>query len=110
MTATTILHEAEAELWEAAEYYESRSPGLGTDFQAEIEASVRAIATAPRRWALRDDGTRRCMAHRFPYLIVYVLLSDHVWVVSFAHCKRRPRFWGDRIEKAERGAQEYCNE
>ncbi len=48
MTATTILHEAEAELWEAAEYCESRSSGLGLDFQAEIEASVRAIATTPR--------------------------------------------------------------
>ena len=49
MTATTILHEAEVELWEAVEYYESRSAGLGLDFQAEIEAAVQAIAEAPDR-------------------------------------------------------------
>jgi hypothetical protein len=48
MTAPTILHEAEVELWEAVEYYESRSPGLGLDFQAEIEASVHAISQ-PRK-------------------------------------------------------------
>jgi len=39
MTATTILHEAEVELWEAVEYYESRSPGLGLDFQATVAIS-----------------------------------------------------------------------
>ena len=53
MTATTILHEAELELWEAVAYYESRAPGLGLDFQAEIEASLQAIAEAPDRWSLR---------------------------------------------------------
>jgi hypothetical protein len=35
MTPATILHEAEVELWEAVEYYESRSPGLGLDFHTE---------------------------------------------------------------------------
>ena len=57
MTATSILHEAELELSDAVEYYESRSLGLGLDFQAEVEASVLAIAAAPGRWR-----KRRCTA------------------------------------------------
>jgi len=101
MTATTILHEAEVELWEAVEYYESRSPGLGLDFQAEIEASVQAIAASPDRWPLRHDGTRRYLTHNFPYVVVYVPLPDHNWIIAFAHCKRRPRYWSGRIKKAE---------
>jgi hypothetical protein len=48
MTVTTILHDAEVELWKAVEYYESRPPGLGLDFQVEIEACVHAIVQSSR--------------------------------------------------------------
>jgi toxin ParE1/3/4 len=92
MTATTILQEAEVELWEAVEYYEARSPGLGLDFQAEIEASVATISQSPDRWPVRDDGTRRYLTHRFPYVVVYVRLADHIWIIAFAHCRRRPQY------------------
>lgn len=71
MTDVTILHEAEVELWEAVAYYEERAPGLGLDFETEIERSVQAIAEHPERWPLREDGTRRYLTHRFPYLVVY---------------------------------------
>lgn len=101
MTDTTILHEAEQELWEGVAYYESRAPGLGLDFQTEMAASVQTIAGAPNRWPLRQDGTRRHLTHRFPYLIVYVHLFDHIWIIAFAHCKRRPRYWSGRIKQAE---------
>ncbi len=105
MTPTTILHEAEVELWEAVECYESRSPGLGLDFCAEIETSVDAISESPDRWSARDDGTRRCLTHRFPYVVVYVRLPDHI--IAFAHCKRRSQYWSDRIRKAEPLREQY---
>ena len=101
MTRTTILHEAEVELWDAVEYYESRSPGLGLDLQGEIQAAVQAIADAPDRWPLRDDGTRRYLTPRFPYVVVYVRLPARIWIIAFAHCKRRPQYWSDRIRTAE---------
>ncbi len=101
MTPATILHEAEVELWEAVQYYESRSPGLGLDFYAEVEASVDAISQSPDRCPARDDGTRRHLTHRFPYVVVYVRLPDHIWIIAFAHCKRRPQYWSGRIKKAE---------
>ena len=49
MTPTTILNEAEKELWAAVEYYESRSAGLGLVFLAEIESSFDAISQSPDR-------------------------------------------------------------
>lgn len=100
MTATIILHEAEVELWGAVSFYESRTIGLGLDLQVEIEDAVKAIAQTPDRWPLRDDGTRRCRIHRFPYVMVYVCLPDGVWIIALAHCKRKPRYWTDRIRRA----------
>ena len=101
MIPATVLGQAEAELWHAVEYYESECPGLGLDFEAQVRASVNVIRHFPQRWSLREDGTRRYLVHRFPYLVVYMHLHDHVWIIAIAHCKRRPGYWKERIETAE---------
>jgi toxin ParE1/3/4 len=97
MTPATILREAEVELWEAVAYYEDKAPGLGLDFEAEVERAVQSIRQSPERWPLRDDGTRRHLTHRFPFVVVYTYLNDHIWILAFAHCKRKPDYWTDRI-------------
>ncbi len=101
MIPVTILHEAEVELREAVAYYEEKSPGLGLDLEAEIERSIRTIRDFPERWPLREDGTRRYLTHRFPYLVIYAYLKDRIWIIAIAHCKRRPGYWKDRIKDAE---------
>jgi toxin ParE1/3/4 len=97
MHSVTILSEAEAELWQAIDYYEQKAPGLGLDFGDEVERVVQAIRQFPERWPLRDDGTRRQLTDRFPFVVVYTFLNNHIWVLAFAHCKRRPGYWADRI-------------
>jgi len=97
VTPASILHEAEVELWDAVAYYEDKSPGLGLDFEAEIERSISTICQSPERWPLRDDGTRRYLTRRFPFLVVYTYLNDHIWVIAFAHCRRRTGYWSGRV-------------
>jgi plasmid stabilization system protein ParE len=108
MTPIVILHEAEMELWEAVEFYESRSPGLGLDFEKEIKAALQLIQQSPDRWPIHKGGTRRYLIHRFPYFVVYVLHEDRVWVIAFAHCRRRPGYWTGRAKtaKARRGRRQ----
>ena len=97
MIPVTILHEAEAELWEAVAFYESRSSGLGLDFEKEIKDSVHLLQQFPDRWPLRKDGTRRYLVHRFPYLVVYLCQKNHLWIIAIAHCRRSPVYWSNRI-------------
>jgi len=92
-----ILHEAEVELWDAVAYYEDKAHGLGLDFEAEIERAIKTIQQSPERWPLRDDGTRRLLTDRFPFVIVYMQLDDFIWIIAFAHCKRKPGYWKSRI-------------
>ena len=101
MIRVTILHEAEVELREAVAYYEEKSRGLGLDLEAEIERSIRTIRDFPERWPLREDGSRRYLTHRFPYLVVYAYMKDRIWIIAIAHCKRRPGYWKDRIKAGE---------
>ena len=97
MTPPDILHEAEIELRDAIAYYEAKCPGLGLDFESEVEHSVDVIKRFPKLCPLREDGTRRYLMHRFPYVIVYTYIKISIWIISIAHCKRRPGYWKDRI-------------
>jgi hypothetical protein len=101
MTPITILHEAEIELWEAVQFYEGRCAGLGLDFEKEIKAAIELIRRSPDRWPLQPDGTRRYLIHRFPYFIVYLEDKGPVWVIAFAHCRRKPAYWSGRAKRAE---------
>ncbi len=87
---------AEAELFEAARWYDDRSPGLGAAFVAAVRAATTVVLEAPQRWRL-VRGTRRYLMGRFPFAIVYRETSDEqVEVVAIAHLKRRQRYWARR--------------
>lgn len=101
MIPVTILHEAETELWEAVAFYESRSSGLGLDFEKEIKDSVHLLQQFPDRWPLREDGTRRYLVHRFPYLVVYFYRKNHLWIIAIAHCRQSSVYWSNRIRTTE---------
>ena len=93
-----VLHEcAEAELREALEYYEGQRAGLGGEFRRDFEAALGRVRENPLAYAIEyDDGVRYGPFRQFPYRLVYVDLSDRVWVAAVSHHRRRPRYWSDR--------------
>jgi len=86
---------AEAELEEAAEWYEASKDGLGGAFIADVRRRLETILLAPDRWALRN-GTRRILLAQFPYAIVYREVGDELEIVAIAHFRRRPTYWSKR--------------
>jgi hypothetical protein len=92
----TILNEAKTELFESIGYYEEKSKGLGVDLYKEIKSAIEIIKRFPECCALRKDETRRLLINRFPYLIIYIYHENRIWIIAFAHCKRRPRYWANR--------------
>jgi len=61
-----FLPEASAELYEAADYYEGKQPGLGWRFRSEVLELCRLIVQQPLLWRERPGGYRRvnCLASR----------------------------------------------
>ena len=43
-------------------------------------------------------GIRRIFVDRFPYSIVFVQRDDEIEVLAFAHRKRRPGYWRNRLK------------
>ena len=99
MIEVIILNEAKIELFKAIGFYEDKYQGLGIDFKKEIETSIEIIRRFPECCTLRKDETRRYLIKRFPYLIIYMYYKNHIWIIAFAHCKRRPEYWAKRIKK-----------
>ena len=56
MTPISILHEAEIEVWEAVQFYENRSAGLGLDFEKEIKTATELIQQSP--WSVAGPEGR----------------------------------------------------
>jgi len=56
---------AEAELQEAAEWYEAQREGLGLDFLASVSHRISLILENPQRWRL-FQGTRRVLLSPLP--------------------------------------------
>ena len=93
-----IYHpDAEAELIEAAKFYEERISGLGAEFLGDIDRAILTISATPDRWAVVAKDTRRYLLPRFPYGIYYRALADELRVLAFKHHRRHPDYWRYRI-------------
>jgi hypothetical protein len=72
-----FLPEASAELYEAADYYESKQEGLGKRFRNEVLEVCGLIVQQPLLWRERSGGYRRVLSG-FPILhrLFYPQRSD----------------------------------
>lgn len=58
--------QAEKELLDAIDYYESCQKGLGHEFAVEIYAALERIVKYPEIWPPFGDDIRRSSVNRFP--------------------------------------------
>ena len=96
MERATYHRLARRELNEAAQYYESESPGLGSAFLDEVERCTQAIVTFPEAAPLITATIRRRLVLRFPYALLYSIKADKVRVLAVMNLKRRPMYWVSR--------------
>jgi hypothetical protein len=93
----SFLPEARDELSEAVTNYDNAKPGLGDEFDVEVEATIQRILTFPQGWPAISKRFRQCKTKRFPYGLIYELRGDEVVIVAVAHLHRKPGFWKRRI-------------
>jgi toxin ParE1/3/4 len=90
---------AEAELIQAAKYYESHVSGLGRRFLKESDEAMSPIGERPRRWRIIEVDVRRYLMPHFLYAIYYRVLPDHVRILAFKHHSRHPDYWRSRLKE-----------
>jgi hypothetical protein len=85
--------EAQAELGEAVEFYESRVAGLGMALAAEVQRTLGFIESSPAGGAPLGEKLRKLVVRRFPYSVIYRREGRFIYVLAIAHDRRRPGYW-----------------
>ena len=89
---------AEADIAEAARWYEQRSPGLGGEFLRAVDVALAEITRMPERYPVVRGKARRVLLRRFPYAVYFVTTPELVSVLACLHARRDPRHWRERSE------------
>lgn len=97
MRRTSFHEDADAEMVEAAQYYEKRAFGLGASFLDAVEEAVDKVSADPEAYPLVGSEVRQKLLRRFPYSLLYVADKDQIHIVAVAHHKRRPGYWKSRL-------------
>jgi len=92
--------DAEKEFNEAIVYYNEFQNGLGLEFTREIYMAIQNILSFPCAWASLSANTRRCMANRFPYGVIYQVTDEEAFIIAVMHLNREPNYWKKRKKKA----------
>lgn len=88
-----IRPEAEADMTEAALWYEQREAGLGMELIEEIRAAIRrGVESPPSCPCLRKTpDVRRVLVKRFPYRVFFIHRDDVLVVFGVLHAERHDR-------------------
>jgi plasmid stabilization system protein ParE len=83
---------ANVDEYEAYEWYENQSQGLGEKLLAQLEIAYNKISQNPHHYGFIDDKKelRDFLLHPFPYLIVYRINDDTIEVITVHHAKKHP--------------------
>jgi toxin ParE1/3/4 len=93
-----IRPEAEAEMFDAAAWYEARRHALGREFLEEVEKGLIEIQLHPKRFPIVHPDVRRILIHRFPYGIYYTTTENAITIIAVFHGSRSPKRWQDRLK------------
>ena len=87
---------AKLELNEAAQYYNSESPGLGEAFITAVERCTDEIVEYPEAGLVVRGSIRRRLIRRFPYALLYRVKPTELRILAVMNLKRRPAYWVGR--------------
>lgn len=94
MKPLIVSPSAEADMVEAAAYYEAQRVGFARSFVAEIRAVFERVEDNPKLYVRVADEVRRAPMHRFPFGVFYVEEPETTWVIAVLDLRREPSTQG----------------
>lgn len=88
---------ARADTLRATAWYDDRLPGLGQDFETELDRLIDRIGANPLQFPVVRWNVRRAVLPRFPYGIFFRILPGCAQVIACLHTSLDPRHWRRRV-------------
>jgi plasmid stabilization system protein ParE len=90
---------AEADIEEAALWYELRALGLGAEVLRAVDACFEQIRRSPEGFQQVYRNARRARVRRFPYIAYFVSMGTSIEIVACMHARRDPRIRQRRVDR-----------
>ena len=87
---------ARAEYDAAIAWYDQARNGLGSEFEAEVQAVLDVASATPSRYAIADGDVREAAVSGFPYCVYYRVRSRKLIILAVYHQSRDPSGWRGR--------------
>jgi plasmid stabilization system protein ParE len=94
-----VQPEAEADIVNAADWYDDQSRSIRQKFLDHVENALHVIEQHPHRYQKIFRQVRRVMVREFPYALLYIASDSEVNVIACSHCSRDPKRWQKRLRK-----------
>ncbi len=92
-------HEAaEQELINEILHLESRGSGLGGRLRDAVRRAEELLSAHPEAAPALTPNLRVKRLVKFRYSMIYEIREETVFIVAFAHHRRRPMYWLDRVD------------
>lgn len=91
-----IRPDAEVDIAQAFDWYNSRVPGLGEQFLLALDAAFNSVLRNPLIHPEVYKTVRRALTRRFPFAVFYLVEEAGVIVLSVCHVRRNPQAWKTR--------------
>jgi len=88
---------AEADLEDAARWYDEEHHGLWRRFLSDVDQTFARIRERPFQFPAVDADVRRALLHTFPYAVYFRPSDETVIVLAVLHLRRNPRIWRARV-------------
>jgi plasmid stabilization system protein ParE len=88
---------AEADLENAAQWYDEERPGLAQRFLKDVDRSFVRLRERPLQFPMVAGDVRRALLHTFPYAIYFRVSDEMVVVLALLHLRRNPKIWRGRV-------------
>ncbi len=79
------------ELKETSSYYESKQKDLGLKFILNWETAMVHLKEAPLLYQKKRKGLRTIKINKFPYLLVFEIIENKIYIFRLTHAKRNPK-------------------
>ncbi len=88
---------AELDIEEAFNWYESQDQGLGKSFIRCLDSKIDSIHNNPLHFQIvQKPSIRRALVNRFPFSIYYINQEDLISIIAVLHQHRSPESWKNR--------------
>lgn len=81
------------ELEDAMYFYELEYESFGQKFKKEVQKAAIRISEYPNAWSIVQGDIRKYILHKFPYMLLYSIENDHIFIIAIAHQHRKPNYW-----------------